>query len=940
MGRNMDGLAGEWQVQLSDGGTYKAKLPGTLDENQIGYKDVGANQWHPDAALGNAGEGFKKDAPIATRFTRRYTYEGEAAFKKRMRTAFPAGKRIFLEAERARGLQLFVDGKRIPPVSGSLSTPYLFEVTGIPEGEHEWTLLSDNSYPGLPKEAILYSSAATDETQTNWNGILGYLGFRQEEQVFLSELSVYPGKENVRIKVRISGTVAYKGELCFRSEALLEEVRIPVSGKAGIQEFQTEELPLQKSVLRWEEGEGNLYQIQGLLTCDTEEGRVESEKKVTFGVRTFAADSQGRLALNSRTLFLRGEANCCVFPETGHPPMEVSEWKKFLEKYREYGVNCMRFHSYCPPEAAFQAADELGMLVQPELSNWNPRDAFETEESYLYYKKELEAILRTYGNHPSFVMLTLGNELQATEKGHERMDMLLKQARKLDSTRLYANGSNVHYGERGCDGESDFYTSFQGSPDTPIRATFANMEGYLNHDYPDACHQYEDAMKKIRESYQKPVFSFEVGQFEVLPDFGQIEDFKGVTLPKNLELIQKRVREKGLEDCWKQYVEATGELSRIGYREEVEAALRSPSLSGISLLGLQDFPGQGTALVGMMDSHGLPKPYAFAEPAHFNRFFRESLPLVFLKKYTYQAGETLEAEVKIANYGKRDLSGRVCWELWKITEEKPESEIWVGEENGSACGGKLWKKGSLSGENAEKQVFPAGQHTEAGQLGIPLVGLEKAARLQLRVFLEQERELENQYPVWVYPEVTPVCPAQVYEARYLDEEARQVLQRGGVVYLSPDAEPCKLPESIQAQFTTDFWSVGTFAGQEGGMGQLIDTAHPVFEEFPTQFHTNWQWWAMASARAVILPRKMKAIITEMDSYAFLREMAQLLEFRCGGGYVLFSTMGLQNLLKYPEAGALQAAIYGYLEKRVLRAENLPEITQELSMEELEKLVNK
>lgn len=224
---------------------------------------------------------------------------------------------------------------------------------------------SDNSYPGLPKEAILYSSAATDETQTNWNGILGYLRFRQEEQVFLSELSVYPGKENVRIKVRISGTVAYKGELCFRSEALLEEVRIPVSGKAGIQEFQTEELPLQKSVLRWEEGEGNLYQIQGLLTCDTEAGRVESEKKVTFGVRTFAADSQGRLALNSRTLFLRGEANCCVFPETGHPPMEVSEWKKFLEKYREYGVNCMRFHSYCPPEAAFQAADELGMLVQP-----------------------------------------------------------------------------------------------------------------------------------------------------------------------------------------------------------------------------------------------------------------------------------------------------------------------------------------------------------------------------------------------------------------------------------------------------------------------------------------------------------------------------------------------------------------------------------------------
>ncbi len=96
------------------------------------------------------------------------------------------------------------------------------------------------------------------------------------------------------------------------------------------------------------------------------------------------------------------------------------------------------------------------------------------------------------------------------------------------------------------------------------------------------------------------------------------------------------------------------------------------------------------------------------------------------------------------------------------------------------------------------------------------------------------------------------------------------------------------------------------------MGQLIDAAHPIFGGFPTQSHTNWQWWAMATQRAVILPRPMECIIAEMDSYAYLRPMAQLVEFRCGGGKVLLSSMGLQDLQQYPEARALLASVYAYL----------------------------
>ncbi len=219
----------------------------------------------------------------------------------------------------------------------------------------------------------------------------------------------------------------------------------------------------------------------------------------------------------------------------------------------------------------------------------------------------------------------------------------------------------------------------------------------------------------------------------------------------------------------------------------------------------------------------------------------------------------------------------------------------------------------------------------AGRLSIPLAGIEKAVRLDLTVCVKSGEEIFNTYPVWVYPKTEPVCPEDVYETKCLDDKAREVLAAGGKVYLSPDSTPEALPNSIQAQFTTDFWSVGTFPMQEGGMGQLIDETHPVFEDFPTEFHTNWQWWPMADQRAVILPKMMKSIVTEMDSYAYMRPMTQLLECRCGGGRLLLSSMGLQNLLQYPEARALLSSIYRYLasEKFAPEQELAPETVAEL-----------
>ena len=594
--------------------------------------------------------------------------------------------------------------------------------------------------------------------------------------------------------------------------------------------------------------------------------------------------------------------------------MTVEEWTDVLARYRSYGINCMRFHSHCPPEAAFIAADRMGMLMQPELSHWDPVHAFEAPESFAYYQTELKQVILALANHPSFVMLTFGNELAAGSVGHARMDSMLALAHELDSTRLYANSSNAHYGDVGVDMESDFFAA-QKYYHHDLRGTHAGggedgaLQGYINNRYPDAAQDYDESMAEIRKVYSRPVFSFEVGQFEVLPDFRELEAFQGISDPANLRLVQERVKAAGISDEeWEKQVEATGEISRLAYREEIEAAMRTKELSGISLLGLQDFPGQGTALVGMLNSHLEPKPYSFAEPAGFQAFFRDQLPLALLPRYTWENTEELTVPVKIANYGKTALSGKVRCVL------KAQDDTLIAQ-----------------AETKEGSFLP-GTLTEAGCVKLSLQPVEKASRLTLEVSVDGA---VNRYPVWVYPPVSPenlVCPENVYETQRFNEKAKNVLAAGGCVYLTPPSTKEALPGSIQAQFTTDFWSVGTFSQQAGGMGQLIDNAHPLFADFPTESHTNWQWWPMASRRAVILPKRIPAIITEMDSYAYLRPMAQLFECRCGGGKLLFSSLGLQDLQQYPEARALLSSIYRYLGSE----EFAPE--QELDVETVASLV--
>ena len=865
-------LSGQWRCEIP-GQTTLIHLPGTLEENGVGFPDSVEKQWHLENA--RAIGLWREGDPIMTRLTRKHIFEGAAQLSRTFQWDAPRGKRVFLECERARMLSLWINGHKIHPCfEGNLIAPWIFEITDRITGNDEIKIISDNSYPGWPREALLKSSACADETQNNWNGLLGFFRLCLESRVFISSIRVYPKEQNIDVCVSLDAGCAWRGVLHIACEALEQQPSQTADVKPGITEIWFRDLSIQQDAHQWDIEEGNIYDL-------TVSALGLEEKTVSFGIRTFQARN-GFFWLNDRRVFLRSEANCAVFPETGYAPMDADAWKDVLSRYRAYGVNCMRFHSHCPPEAAFLAADELGMLMQPELSNWDPKNTFADEDTVRYYRAELLGALRMLANHPSFVMLTLGNELRADAAGHEHMHALLDTARAFDATRLFADGSNTHFGFEGHDEKSDFYTAMT-YIDQDLRATSGDMLGWLNQRYPDGRVNYDESVAALRNKTNQPVYPFEVGQYETLPDFDEIADYQGITRPDNLLAIRERAKHKSFLPEWKKRVEASGELALLCYRAEVEAALRTAGFSGISLLGLQDFPGQGTALIGMMDAHLKPKPYAFARPERFCAFFSDVLPLALLPKYTYTNRETLTTNIRIANYGKGDITGTAEWRI---------------------CGGGFEQAGECAPVTAKQ-----GELTDAGSIQVSLADVKRSAKLTLTVSFA---EYENSYAVWVYPDAEVKRPESVHECAFLDDAALSVLEQGGIVYLSPDSSSEALPFSIPCHFSTDFWNVCSFVHQSGSMGQLIDADHPLFREFPTDAHTDWQWWPMATQRAMILPEKIDAIIAEMDSYATLRPMAMLFECRCGNGKLMVSSMGLQHLQQYPEARALQRALYDYM----------------------------
>ncbi|MEI7955848.1 MAG: glycoside hydrolase family 2 TIM barrel-domain containing protein, partial [Verrucomicrobiota bacterium] len=641
-------------------------------------------------------------------------------------------------------------------------------------------------------------------------------------------------------------------------------------------------------------------------------GKCGDERSVNFGMRDFKRDGN-RITVNGRPVFLRGRVDSANFPLTGYPPMDKAGWRRILSISKAWGLNHYRFHSWCPPEAAFEVADEMGVYFQVELPN--KRDAFDVPNSkeaavhnidwlevessltkkslYEYAKREGDLIFRHFGNHPSFVMFTLGNELGRSPA----MFDMLAYFKKNDPRHLQSEGSgNEHWDPSYAEGD-DFWVTCKTSKTLPVRGSFFTMDFPNPHIESCPPTTMVDFSKSLA-GVPAPVVGHETGQFQVYPDFREIPKYTGVLKARNMEIFRERLKTVGMLDQAHDFVRASGALSAICYREDIEAALRTPGMAGIQLLDIQDFPGQGTALVGMlnvfMESKGI------IEPGVWRQFCCETVPLLRMPKYTWTTDETFTGRVQIAHYGAADM---------------PDAQVTATVTDST-------------GGSVARSAFPAatlkqGGLTALGQYSLPLATVAAPQKVTVTIAIEGTN-YRNSYPVWVYPPKvdTTVPKGVMLTDNYMAEATQKHLDAGGKVLLLPKLD--RLPHSVDGGFQCDFWSpmFVEAAKKQGGkvppgtLGIFCDPNSPAIAGFPTEFHSNWQWWQLVKNSRPILydetPGTYRPLVQVIDNFVTNHKLGLIAETKVGKGGMLICSIDLAGHQDKPETRQLLHSLLQYI----------------------------
>lgn len=897
-------LAGVWELKLGsyDGAktlSDSCRLPGTLDENQKGTKNTKTE---------------------TGKLTRKYTYTGKAVYQKKI--DLPAdweGKSVTLLLERTKKTRVWVNGieQIVCGSNETIAAAQEYELVGwIPGQQNTLAVEVDNSnysaYFGNGNESrSTKTHMLTEETQTNWNGIIGQIELRATDPVYMKDILVYPDveKKTAQVKIVIKKDIEERarGKITLHATsyncadggdaALPVEHTVELSAGKGEQTLEYT-YNMGENVKLWSEFHPTMYQLVADMTL--ENGNT-SNYLTSFGMREFSTDGT-KFTINGNKTFLRGEANSAVFPLTGYPYMTKEEWITFFQKAQDLGINFFRFHSWTPPEAAFEAADELGIYMQPELYGFGGTPDFSG-----YFKEEAERILKYYANHPSFVMFAWGNEMSidgtAAETG---VNTLRAFCRELDPTRLYSEGTNNDFNNAKFNSGDDFWTTAKVGKSEPgenpdqynVRMTFAwnnaASGGFLEAMQPNSQTDYSQALSDSKMT--QPVIGHEVGQYQVIPNFKkEIPKYEdGIFSPKNLVKFQETMKSKGLLEMNEKFSQATARSSAIQYRAEIEAALRTPGFGGYELLSIQDFPGQDTALVGILDSFMEEKEGGFTK-AEYKSFNSPVTVLAKLPKYMYSVSDAFMADIILTNYGEADIHNvNGGWELRRSDGTVLKSGML---EPGNAPQGTVLDLGSVREEN----IFSS---------------LTKAEKL---VFEVKAAGSVNQYSVWVYPDRQQEVPEGVLVADAYTKEVRDTLEAGGKVLMLPEPNESNLPNSVSVRWTNDFWSTmfhGRVAGAAHTVGLYVEEQHPVFQEFPTEFFGDYQWYnLMKNSRAVILdgaPAELTPMAQNIDHMKYSRKLGSIFEAKVGEGSLLVCTMDILNQMnQYPEVKQMYNSLLEY-----------------------------
>ncbi|NEU07041.1 glycoside hydrolase family 2 [Flavihumibacter sp. R14] len=870
-------LAGRWNVKLdsqNEGVKQKwftqefekaIQLPGTLDDAGIGEKTSLSDE--------------KMEKEVVLKLARKHSYIGPAWYSKEI--TIPQNwkeKNIRLSLERVIwNTRIWIDGKEAGS-DESLSAPHRFDLTSfLSPGKHLMVIRIDNSKQHEISHRNM-GHAYTDGTQIIWNGIIGKIELVAQQKLRINLLQTYPKLDDRSVTISAAlqndHKTQSKGTLLVHildsDNKIVASQKLPVTIPAG--EFHKKiKLSLGQKAKLWDEFNPNLYTAKVILS-GSKSGETDAAS-TTFGLREITGRNS-LLQVNGNRVFLRGSLECSIFPLTGYPPMDKQGWLKVFKTAKEYGLNHIRFHSWCPPEAAFEVADSLGFYLQAELPFWN-ENVGESKTVIPFLKDEAKRIREEYGNHPSFVLWSLGNELRGD---FAVLDDLYTEVKGEDKRHLYATTTfTFEKGHGRWPEKADEFFVTQYTTKGWVRG-----QGIFNTYTPDFSTDYSKAV----DSLPVPIITHEIGQYSVYPNLEEISKYTGVLDPLNFKAIRHDLMKKGMADLAPSYTLASGKFSASLYKEEIERALRTKGMSGFQLLDLHDFPGQGTATVGILDAFWDSK--GLVTPLEHRMYCSPVVPLIRFDKASYFNTEQVHATAEIANFGSSQLKQVVP--VWKV----------------SGKNGRLIFNGELA-----VQDIPVGNGISLGSFGFDLKQLERAEELTIELQIKGTA-YKNQWKIWVYPQQKQNGNKVIFTSSV--KEAISYLAEGSKVILNPDTA---FINGVEGRFAPVFWSPVHFPKQPGTMGILCDPQHRALDGFPTDFYSNWQWWDLIkNSKTMIIDSlpPMKPIVRVIDNFFKNRKMALVIEAKVGKGKLLLVSTDIRNNLESrPAAGQLRSSLVKYAE---------------------------
>lgn len=798
-----------------------------------------------------------------------------------------AGRRVVLHLERPHWETRVWLNDRWIGANDSLSTPHQYDLGTVVPGRHTLTVRVDNRRVIDIGEN---SHSISDHTQGNWNGLVGDLSLLSAPRVWIDQLEFYPNaaQRSVRVKGRLGNLTGSPGAgtLTFAFSPVESQRRVRTRNAPTIRldvdwnihggSFETE-ISLGPDAPLWDEFDPARYEV----TVELDEPRHSIRR--SFGLRDFGVDGT-QFTINGQKTFLRGTLECAIFPKTGHTPTDIEAWRKVMRAAKAHGLNNLRFHSHCPPEAAFQAADELGLYLHVECGTWANQSTTlgdgKPVDAWVY--REAERILAAYGNHPSFVMLLYGNEPGGN--GHAAyLKTWVEHFKARDPRRLYSAGAGWPQIP-----ENQFHVT----PDPRIQAWGGGLKSRINARPPETVSDYRDYV----QARPVPVISHEIGQWCVYPNFAEMRKYTGYLKPRNFEIFRDSLRAHGMLDQARDFLIASGKLQTLCYKEDIESALRTPGMGGFQLLDLHDFPGQGSALVGVLDPFWEPKGYVSADA--YRRFCHATVPLARLPKRVFTTDEDLVADLDVAHYGPRPLDRASL--RWELVDDRGRAHARHTLPCPTIASGNLLRintlrtgLGSLPAPARYRLVVSLENEAKPAAANRPLRGAARAV-------------FENDWDIWVYPpRITTPPSADVLVADELSADAKMALASGGkVLLLIPPSRvsPDPMRGRIALGLSTIFWNTAWTGRQPPHtLGILCDPRHPALADFPTESHSNWQWWYLVStAGAMILddlPPLLRPTVQVIDDWFTNRKLGLVFEATLGPGKLVVSSIDLRGELE-------------------------------------------